>query len=358
MRLTLTWPNGWCNVKDLFEAIQPRNGSCLVIAEAGVNHNGSLERALELVRVAAGAGADVVKFQTFKAKNLASAGAKRAEYQAANIGGPDETQLQMLSRLELPLDWHKTLQDEAHRHGIAFLSTPFDDESLDFLVGLGVPALKVSSGDLTNTPFLRRMAETGLPVVLSTGMGTWQDVDLAMDALLPTKPILLQCVSQYPAPAESANLLAMVAMRDRYGVMTGYSDHCLGNTVSLSAVALGASVIEKHFTLDRALPGPDHSASSTPDELASLVEEINTVLKALGSGNKIPDDCELSTLAVAQKSLVAAHPLASGTRLSLTDIAVKRPGTGIRPSCLESLVGKTLLRDVDEDHLFTWEDVQ
>lgn len=330
---------------------------CFIIAEAGVNHNGELSRAKQLVDVALAAGADAVKFQTFKAERLATASAPKAAYQL-HTTNRDESQREMLCRLELSEDAHKALWVYCQQVGIGFLSTPFDEDSADMLAQLGVPAFKISSGDLTNTPLLLHVARKGKPVILSTGMATLAEVEAAARAIRAVNHaglILLQCVSNYPADPADANLRAMHTMAQAFQVPVGYSDHTPGLTVSLAAVALGACVIEKHFTLDRTLPGPDHQTSLEPGELRALVREIRTVEASLGHGRKEPVPSEAETASVARKSLVAAQDIPAGRRLTETLIAVRRPGTGLLPSMLPLLVGRTAVRDIPADTVLTQE---
>jgi N,N'-diacetyllegionaminate synthase len=315
---------------------------CFVIAEAGVNHNGDLELGRELVRIAADAGADAVKFQTFSAERLATATASKAAYQAARTD-PGESQRDMLKRLELGVDEHRALMRECERRGILFLSSAFDEESADLLEQLEVVAYKVPSGEITNLPYLRHLARKGRPLIVSTGMSTLDEVASAVDAIHETAEvpiILLHCVSLYPAPAAGTNLRAMETMRNAFGLPVGYSDHTEGLAVSLAAVALGADMIEKHFTTDRALPGPDHAASLEPDELRMLIEGVRAVEAARGDGIKRPVPAEADTAAVARKSLVAATDIPAGTVIRREMLAVKRPGSGLPPQELDTVVGR------------------
>ncbi len=330
---------------------------CLVIAEAGVNHNGKLDMALQLVDAAAEAGADVVKFQTFKSEEVISPAAPKAEYQVRTTGA-SETQLEMVKKLELPPDAFAVIQRRCRERGILFLSTPFDRSSADLLESLGVVAFKLGSGELTNLPFLRYVAGKGRPLILSTGMSNLEEVATAVQSVYETgnrELILLHCVSNYPADAASVNLRAMKTLEERFGVPTGYSDHTEGIAVPLAAAALGACLVEKHFTLDRNLPGPDHRASLEPAELAAMVRGIRTVEAALGNGIKRAAPEEFSTAAVARRSLTAACDLRAGTRLTEEMIAIRRPGTGLPPSALPQLVGRSLRQDVAAGALFTME---
>lgn len=330
-----------------------------IIAEAGVNHDGDPARALELVRAAAAAGADAVKFQTFRASELVTAAAPKARYQAANTGR-DDGQLAMLRALELGEDLHRRLQDEARRLGLVFLSTPFDWPSAEMLLRLGVPGFKLGSGELTNAPFLARIAALSRPLICSSGMGDLDEVEDAAAVIHAhgDPPVAwLHCVSSYPAPEAQSNLRAMDSLRAALGGPVGMSDHSPGMAVTVAAVARGAQVIEKHLTLDRTLPGPDHAASIEPAAFAELVRQVRVVESALGDGIKRPAPCELDTARVARRSLVAACDLAAGAVLTAADLAVKRPGTGIPPVRFAELVGRRLARPVAADALFAWEDL-
>lgn len=321
---------------------------CFIIAEAGVNHNGDPALARKLVDVAADAGADAVKFQTFRAERIVSADAPKAEYQLQTTDKA-ESQLDMLRRLELPAEAHRELFECCRKRNILFLSTPFDEQSADFLEELGVAAFKIGSGDLTNLPFLTYVSGKGLPLIVSTGMSTLAEVEAAVEAIGAAgnrDVVLLQCVSNYPADAADVNLRAMQTMSAAFGVPVGYSDHTLGIEVAGAAVAMGACVIEKHFTLDRGLPGPDHRASLEPDEMKAMVAGIRKVESALGDGQKRPAASEANTAVVARKSLVAARDITAGTVLTEAMIAMRRPGTGLPPALLKHVIGRTLRTDV------------
>jgi N-acetylneuraminate synthase len=312
-----------------------------VIAEAGVNHNGDLKLARALIDVAVEAGADAVKFQTFRADRLATPDAPKAEYQLQTTGDA-ESQFEMLRRLELSSDAHRELQAYCHERGIIFLSTPFDEEAVDLLDELGVPAFKISSGDLTNSPLLEHVAGKGKPVILSTGMSELSELIEAVSVLNTAgceNPVLLHCVSNYPADPSEVNLRAMQTMRSAFDVPVGFSDHSEGIDVALAAVALGACVIEKHFTLDRTFPGPDHRASLEPAELRELVRSIRRVETALGNGRKVPTASELETAKVARRSLVAARDIPAGATLERDMVTMRRPGTGMSPATLNTLLG-------------------
>ncbi|MEA2479172.1 MAG: N,N-diacetyllegionaminate synthase [Thermoleophilaceae bacterium] len=324
-----------------------------VIAEAGVNHDGDVDRALALVDAAAAAGADAVKFQTFDPAALASDGAPLAEYQQGRVEA--ESQRAMLDRLALGEDDFRRLAGHARDRGVAFLSTPFDEGSAELLERLGVPAFKVGSGELTNLPLLASLARRGRPLLVSTGMATIDEVGAAVRAVREAGSpplVLLHCLSAYPAPADQANLRAIGTLREAFGVPVGWSDHCLELEPTLAAVALGAVVVERHLTLDRTAAGPDHSMSSEPPELAELIRRIRVVEAALGDGVKRPQQAELDTRAVARRSLVATRDLAAGERINAGDVAIKRPGGGLEPRELERLVGARLALAVRRDEPF------
>jgi N,N'-diacetyllegionaminate synthase len=319
-----------------------------VIAEAGVNHNGELDLAFKLIDAAAAAGADAVKFQTFIASEVITAEAAKAEYQKTTTG-EQESQLEMVKRLELSFGDFRKLKMYCDDQGITFLSTPFDLKSVDFLAGLGVVALKISSGDLTNDPLLRHVAAQKRPVILSTGMSDMDEVREALaviNAAGNNDVILLQCVTNYPAAAEDINLRAMLSMQSAFDVNVGYSDHTLGIEIPLAAVALGACVIEKHFTLDKNFAGPDHRASLEPHEFKAMVEGIRKVEASLGDGRKVPAASEASNAAVARRSIVASRDISAGTVITPAEITFKRPGTGLPPRMADQVVGKTARVDV------------
>jgi N-acetylneuraminate synthase/N,N'-diacetyllegionaminate synthase len=333
---------------------------CFVIAEAGVNHNGDPELARRLVEAAADAGADAVKFQTFRAAGVVSPDAPKADYQRVTTDEA-ESQAAMLRRLELGDEIHRELKELAEARGLVFLSTPFDPASVELLDSLGVAAFKVSSTDLTNLPLLREIAGRGRPVVLSTGIGDLAEVERAVATVRERSTagiVLLHCVSAYPAPAGEANLRAMATLADRFGVPTGFSDHTEGTDVALAAVALGASVLEKHFTLDRTLAGPDHRASLEPDELTGLVASVRRVESALGSGVKERTVSEEANRAAVRRSLAAAVPLRAGTVVTAELLTALRPGTGISPAAIDEVVGRRLRRDVAESQLLDPADLE
>jgi len=325
--------------------------SIWIIAEAGVNHNGDLELALKMVDAAAQAGADVVKFQTYLPEKVISVFAKKAQYQISSTGD-EESQLDMVRRLGLSFDSFCELAGHCQKKGIKFMSTPFDIPSLRFLDTLDIPAVKVPSGEITNLPLLLEIAATHRPVIMSTGMSDLDEIAAARDILLNSgspSVALLHCNTEYPTPYEDANLLAMHTLRERFGGVVGYSDHTLGTEVAIAAAALGAEIIEKHFTLDRNLPGPDQFCSAEPDELAQMVTAIRNVEKALGSGQKIPSNSEIKNKAVARKSIVAARDIMQGELLSADNLDVKRPGDGISPMRWNEVLGSKAKRNFIAD---------
>ena len=328
-----------------------------VIAEAGVNHNGSVDLACKLVETAARAGADAVKFQTFIAESLVAANAPKAEYQKETTRS-DESQLEMVKALELSFADFTKIKDYCDATGIVFLSTPFDFESVDFLSSLDIPAFKISSGDLTNHPLLDYVARKNKPVILSTGMSNLSEVEEAAEVVRSTGNeglIILHCVTNYPAEPADVNLRAMHTMAEALRVPVGYSDHTIGDDIALAAVALGACVVEKHFTLDRNLPGPDHRASLQPEELAEMIRGIRRVEAALGDGRKLPTDNELVTATVARRSLVATADIPVGTVIGRDMVALKRPGTGLPPAMLNAVVGRTAVVDISSGSILAME---
>lgn len=326
--------------------------SVYIIAEAGVNHNGSFELACKLVDAAKSAGVDCIKFQTFKSKNLVSHAAQKAGYQKATTG--DSSQQDMLKKLELSYDEFIALKEYCDKVGITFLSTPFDFDSIDFLKSIDMPFWKIPSGEITNLPYLLALAKTGKPIVMSTGMCEMAEIQAAVDVLEEngTKEIkLLHCNTEYPTPYEDVNLKAMQTMRDTFDMEVGYSDHTKGIEVPIAAVALGATVIEKHFTLDRTMEGPDHKASLEPDELAAMVSSIRHIEKALGNGDKTPSPSEKKNITVARKSIVAKKYIKAGDELTVENVTVKRPDTGISPMKWFDVLGTKAIRDFAEDEL-------
>ena len=326
----------------------------LIIAEAGVNHNGSMELAKRLIDAAADAGVDYVKFQTFKAENLVTKEAKQAEYQQRNA--QDDSQYAMLKKLELSQEQHYELIDYCKQRGVRFLSTAFDFESVDFLHSLNLGVWKIPSGEITNYPYLKKIARYSEPVILSTGMSTNEDIDAAIKAscdngLKREQITLLHCNTEYPTPMQDVNLHAMESMRERFGVKVGYSDHTPGIEVPIAAVALGAEVIEKHFTLDKTLPGPDHKASLEPQELKAMVCAIRNIEQALGDGEKLVSESERKNMPIARKSIVAARDIKQGELLTEDNLTTKRPGSGISPMRWEEVIGTKAIRDFKTDEL-------
>lgn len=338
-----------------------------IIAEAGVNHNGDGEMALRLVEVAHEAGADAVKFQTFTAAKLVRRGAAKAEYQERNTGGGD--QFDMLKALEMSTDLHHRLIQRCRELGIEFMSTAFDTEALDMLVDFGIRRIKVPSGEITNLPFLRYMASKGLPIVLSTGMASLEEVQEAVSAIetewsaTAAAPVgqdrltILHCTSNYPAEASDVNLNAMGTLARETGRPVGYSDHTLGMAISTAAVAMGARVIEKHFTLDKGLPGPDHAASLEPHELKSLVDSIRQVERAMGDGIKAPTASELPVRALVRRSVTAIRDIAAGATLSGLDVELLRPGNGIPPKDFDAALGRKANRAIKAGETIAWSDL-
>lgn len=351
---------------------------CLIIAEAGVNHNGSVDLAHQLVDAAADAGADVVKFQTFRANSLVSRSAPKAAYQNRQTDA-NESQLDMLKALELSEAAHRELLSHCADRGVEFMSSPFDAASLDFLISLGVRRIKLGSGELTNAPMLLAVGQSGLPLILSTGMSMLSEVEAALGVLSfgyanngtqPSRqafvsawasPVerkqalgkvsLLHCTTEYPAPRDQVNLRAMTTLRAAFGTQCGFSDHTEGIAIALAAVAMGASIVEKHFTLDRALPGPDHKASLEPTAFRAMVDGIREIESALGDGVKVPVPVELPNMLVARKSLVATRAIQKGHAITADAVTIKRPGTGLSPFDYWDVVGSVARVDYGFDDL-------
>lgn len=324
-----------------------------IIAEAGVNHNGDIRLAKKLIDAAKSAGADAVKFQTFKAESVVSKLAQKAEYQKQTTGA-DESQLEMVKKLELSFCDFKELKKYCEEKEILFLSTPFDFDSIDFLESLEMPIYKVPSGEITNLPYLIKIARIGKPVIMSTGMSDLDEVGSALDVLRDNGAgtiTLLHCNTQYPTPFEDANIKAMLTLKERFGVAVGYSDHTLGIEAPIAAVALGATVIEKHFTLDKNMEGPDHKASLDPQELKAMVTSIRNIEVALGDGIKRPSKSETPNKEVARKSIVARRNIVKGEIFTEDNLTVKRPGNGISPMKWFEVLGKKATRDFCEDEL-------
>lgn len=327
---------------------------CMIIAEAGVNHNGDIGLALELIGAASAAGADAVKFQTFRADALVTADTEKADYQKQHTP-EDESQHAMLSKLELSEQDHHTLIDACHKHGITFLSTGFDTDSLTFLESLEMPVYKIPSGELTNLPLLRQVAGFNKPIIMSTGMASLEEIGASLDALEEAgasrqEITLLHCTTQYPTPMQNVNLRAMLTLGEAFpGVCIGYSDHTLGIEVPIAAAALGARVLEKHFTLDRSMEGPDHAASLEPNELKNMVTSVRNIELSMGSGIKEPCAVELSTRTAARKAIVAAQPIKAGDAFSEQNLTVKRSSGGPSPMLWDNLLGNAAIRDYAKD---------
>lgn len=327
----------------------------LIIAEAGVNHNGDFSNAKKLIEAAADAGADYVKFQTFKADNLVTKDAAKAEYQIKNINDGDNSQYAMLKKLEMPYEWHSELKKYCAEKGIKFLSTAFDEESIDFLYKLGIDFFKIPSGEITNKPYLKNIAKKGLPVYLSTGMSTVAEIQAAIEVfsshgIEKTNIKVLHCNTEYPTPMKDVNLKALLSLKKLLGneIELGYSDHTIGIEVSIAAVAMGAVIIEKHFTLDKNMPGPDHLASLEPAELKEMVKSIRNVELALsGDGFKQPSESELKNLAIVRKSLHYRESFQAGQIIHENNLIALRPGSGVSPMDIDKYVGRELNCNVD-----------
>lgn len=331
----------------------------IIIAEAGVNHNGSMKKAFRLIDAATEAGADYIKFQTFKAENLVLNTAKKADYQIQNTGNKDESQLQMLKKLELSYEQHEKLIAYCREKQVKFFSTAFDLESLEYLHSIGLDMVKIPSGEITNLPYLRKVASLFKKVILSTGMANMEEIKEALDVFISAgidkdHITILHCNTEYPTPMEDVNLKAMLSIEKEFGTKIGYSDHTLGIEVPIAAVALGASMIEKHFTLDKTMEGPDHKASLEPYELKAMVSAIRNIEKAIsGSGKKEVTPSEYKNIAIARKSIVASQQIMKGEKFSENNITAKRPGTGISPMLWDKVIGKLAHKDFEPDELIT-----
>jgi len=333
------------------------NNHTYIIAEAGVNHDGLIENALRMIDVAARTGADAIKFQSFKTENYVTKTAIKAEYQIQTTG-VGESQFEMIKALELTEDNQYQIKEYCDKKGIEFLSSPFDFWGIDFLDGMGLQKLKIPSGEINNLPYLEKIGALNKKIILSTGMSNMQEVAFALDLLTDVGTnknniTILHCNTEYPTPMEDVNLKAMLSIRDELGVAVGYSDHTLGIEIPVAAVALGASVIEKHFTLDRTLPGPDHAASLEPDELKAMVKAIRNIEKALGDGVKNPSLSEINNISLIRKSIVAATDIKKGEIFTGKNLAVKRPGTGIPPTSWYELIGVKAQKDYKIDELIS-----
>lgn len=338
---------------DLDMAINSKMGKTLIIAEAGVNHNGSLDIAKKMALTAKECGADIVKYQTANLKSLVSKHAKMAEYQKKNLG-EETNQQDMLRKLLLTYDEFVNLSDYCKEIGIQFLSTPFDIGSIEFLDRLGCSIWKIPSGEITNLPYLEKIAQTHKKVILSTGMSTMQEVGEAVKILKNRgtgEIILLHCTTEYPTPYQDVNLNAMITLKKEFDCEVGYSDHTQGIEIPIAATAMGAVVIEKHFTLDRNMEGPDHKASLEPNELAAMINAIRNIELAMGSGEKKPAESELGNLMVARKSIIAASDIKKGEILNEKNLTTKRPGNGISPMQWYDVLGTTAVKDFQEDEL-------
>ncbi len=336
--------------------MRKRQGNVLIIAEAGVNHNGDLKLAKDLVEIAAISGADLVKFQTFTASSGVTKNARKADYQMETTS-TRESQFEMIQKLELSREMHEELICHCKQFRVGFFSTGFDTKSLDLLAELGLKVFKIPSGEITNLPYLRHIGRFGKPIIISTGMAKLGEIEDALEVLESSgtsreKVTVLHCNTEYPTPMYDVNLKAMLSIRDALGVQVGYSDHTLGIEVSIAAVAMGATVIEKHFTLDRKLPGPDHKASLEPDELKAMVQAIRNIELALSmDGIKRPSPSETKNLEITRKSLVALCPIRAGEILTEVNLGVKRPGNGISPMRWDEFIGRTATRDFKLDEL-------
>lgn len=340
------------------------NSKVIIIAEAGVNHNGDFDNAKKLILAASNAGANYVKFQTFKADKLVSIDAEKAEYQKANFNDGGMTQYEMLKKLEMSEEWHYELIKYAKECGIKFLSTGFDELSIDFLDSLNIDLFKIPSGEITNKPYLEHIAKKAKPIILSTGMATIEEIGEAIAILIENKITkeditILHCNTEYPTPMNDVNLLAMNFIRDKFGVRVGYSDHTEGIEVPIAAVALGAKLIEKHFTLDKAMNGPDHKASLDPSELLKMVKAIRNIEFAIsGSGKKEVSESEIKNIIVARKSIHLKNAMKAGQQIHKKDLIMKRPGDGISPMKIETIIGKSIIQDLQKDHKLELKDLK
>ena len=348
-------------MKTVFIQSRPigKNNSCFIIAEAGVNHNGDFSMAKKLVDTAVKVGADAIKFQTYKAERFVSENAHRAVYQTDSTG--DESQLEMLKKYELSDEEFKELADYANSKGIVFLSTPFDIQSAELLHEIGVGAFKIGSGDLTDLPLLKKVASWGTPMIISTGMSTIEEIEESLHAVKKggcNEVILLHCTSSYPVRPKDANISLIPVLRDRFNLHTGFSDHTKSTVIPAAAVALGAVIIEKHFTLDNDLPGPDHKMSLNSQEFREMIDNIREIEVALGDGVKKITEEEKGIMNVARKSIVAAFEIPKNTVIIREMLSVKRPGTGLPPCEIDKIIGKKTIRKIQKDSLIKWVDLQ
>lgn len=335
----------------------------IIIAEAGVNHNGSLENAKRLIKVAAEAGADYIKFQTFKADKLVSKVASKAEYQKRNFLDTGDSQYEMLKKMEMPYEWHYELIEYSEKNKIKFLSTGFDEDSIDFLSKLNLDLFKIPSGEITNKPYLQHIASKKKPIIISTGMANMSEIQAALDVLVQNgvkqeDVTVLHCNTEYPTPMSDVNLLAIINIKNELGVKVGYSDHTLGIEVPIAAVALGAVVIEKHFTLDKSMAGPDHLASLNPEELFGMVKSIRNIEKVIaGTGIKEPSSSELKNRIIARKSIHLKNATQSGYCLRSEDLIMLRPGDGISPMQIDEIIGRRTATSLEKGHKLTFKDI-
>lgn len=330
-----------------------RDNQIFIIAEAGDNHNGNFDLALQLVDKAAEAGADCVKFQTFVTENVISKFAEKADYQKQTTG-ENESQYEMVKKLELSFEQFRLIHKYCQEKNIIFLSTPFDLDSIDFLEEIQIPFWKIPSGEITNLPYLEKIAKTEKDIIMSTGMCTMEEIEAALSVLREHgagKITLLHCNTEYPTPFEDVNLRAMQEMKKAFGVSVGYSDHTVGIAVPIAATAMGASVIEKHFTLDKNMEGPDHRASLEPEELKQMVRSIRNIERAMGSGKKQPSPSEQKNISIARKSIVAKRKIKQGEQLTEDNLYIKRPGNGISPMRWYEIIGTAAVKDFEEDEL-------
>lgn len=337
------------------------NSPVFIVAEAGVNHNGSFKLAKKLIDEASRAKVDAIKFQTFNPDTLVVKGVNKADYQIKNECGIQESQHEMLSRLMLKREFHSTLKKYAESKNLIFISTPFSADDADFLKKIKIKVIKIGSTDTDNIPYLNHVAKFNLPIILSTGMSALPEIKEAVKTIGNAgnkNLIVLHCTTNYPTPHEQANLRAIASLAKNLKTIVGFSDHTLGIEAPIAAVALGAKVIEKHFTLDRNMPGPDHKASLEPQELKTMVEAIRNIEKALGSGDKVLFPSEKKIAKVTRKSLVVAYDISAGKKIIGADIVIKRPGTGIRPKFLNKVIGKTAKKNIKKDDLIQWQDLK
>jgi len=336
-------------------------GKIYIIAEAGVNHNGDLNLAKKLIDIASTAGADAVKFQSFKAENIVSRNAEKAAYQKSTTDA-SESQFEMIKKLEIDEAAHVELMQYCKGKDIQFLSSPFDLESIDLLNRLGLDIFKIPSGEITNLPYLRKIGKLNKKVILSTGMSNMEEIRTALEIIITAGTdknniTILHANTEYPTPFEDVNLLAMQTIANTFKVNVGYSDHTLGIEIPIAAIALGATVIEKHFTLDRNMEGPDHKASLEPHELKEMVKCIRNVEIAMGDGIKVPSQSEKKNICIARKSIHYSNSLRKGHLIKESDIIMKRPGSGVSPELIDTIINRKLIRDVNQDEMFRWEDI-